>query len=385
MDQGPDRVRWCLQALGDDRERRGGVLEDADVHRLVSQLALDPNETRLVWLEVSKLDLVTHKSEPLSNAASAGNGSAATDAVDDLLGDIGLLPLLSASEEIRLAREWRSARQVMEEADCSGGPWELKAVVERGKTARERLICSNMKLVLWVAREYTRVTDLERDDLVQMGICGLIHAADKYDPERGYRFSTYASISIRRAILRELSTGGRTIRLPPHIIKQLARLSKCRRSSRARLGRSPTVRELAAETGFTQAQVHFLMAVKSDAVSYDAPPGEADDRRDGGPPARPDSTPDPSIALEKQEERRILRQTITALDGRSQSIVRHRLSLDGETFMTLKELGTMLGLTRERVRQLELKALNTLTLECRRLSGEMDPATDTPEEHHDAE
>jgi RNA polymerase primary sigma factor len=369
MSQGPSRVEWCLRALEDDKARRGGVLEDTDVHRLISQLQLSSEDTRAVWLNVENRSLVTDRSREQQTAERVGATSRDADAVDDLLSDVGLLPFLSAEEEIRLARRWQSARKLLGDAEETPTALPLLDLIQQGLDARERLICSNLRLVLWVAREYEQVTEVRRDDLVQMGILGLIHATDKYDPELGFRFSTYASVSTKRAILRGLSEAARTIRLPPNVLKQLSSLSKSRRTLRGRLGRSPNILELAQDTGFTQSHIHFLNLVRQDAISFDAPGPGDDSGRSSGPPARASRAPDPSMLLERAEEQQLLRQTVDDLDSRSRMIVRHRLSLDGVPFLTLEQLGEVLDLTRERVRQLERKALIQVTAECRRLMG----------------
>ena len=382
MSQGPSRVEWCLRALEDDKARRGGVLEDTDVHRLISQLQLSGEDTRAVWLDVETRSLVTHRSREEQTAEKAG--TAGRDAVDDLLSDVGLLPLLSAEEEIRFARMWQSARKLLGDTEGMSTAPQLLDLIRQGQDARERLICSNLRLVLWVAREFEQVTQVRRDDLVQMGILGLIHATDKYDPELGFRFSTYASVSTKRAILRGLTEAGRTIRLPPSILKQLSRLSKARRALRGRLGRSPNTRELAQDTGFTQSHIHFLNLIRQDATSFDAPAPGDDSGRSGGPPARASSAPDPSVLLERAEEQQLLRRTVDDLDLRSQMIVRHRLALDGVPFLTLEQLGDVLDLTRERVRQLERTALTQVTAECRRLTEPECVPTGLPEEPPDA-
>jgi RNA polymerase primary sigma factor len=263
---------------------------------------------------------------------------------------------------------WQSARKLLDDTEETSTAPQLLDLIQRGLDARERLICSNLRLVLWVAREYEKVTEVRRDDLMQMGILGLIHATDKYDPELGFRFSTYASVSTKRAILRGLTQAGRTIRLPPKILKQLSKLSKSRRALRGRLGRSPSVHELAQDTGFTQSHIHFLIIIRQDAISFDTPlPGD-ESGRSSGPPARVSRAPDPSVLLERAEEQQLLRQTIDDLDLRSQIIIRHRLAIDGMPFLTLEQLGHLLDLTKERVRQLERKALMYVTAECRRLT-----------------
>jgi RNA polymerase primary sigma factor len=265
-------------------------------------------------------------------------GFADTDGPDSLklfLDQVGRRPLLSAAEEVTLAKR-----------------------VERGDPeAKRRLIESNLRLVVAVAKHY-RNLGVPLADLVQEGALGLMRAVDGFDYRRGYKFSTYAIWWIRQAIRRAVSNGARTIRVPVHVVERRRQLTKAASRLETALGRRPTRAELAVATHIPLAKVDEALDAPSVGVSLNILVGddEATELVELVPDPR---IPDPAVAFEREATRRCVRQALVLLPEREREIVVRHFGLDGPP-RTLEEIGRELGLTRERVRQLELHALADL-------------------------
>jgi RNA polymerase primary sigma factor len=225
------------------------------------------------------------------------------------------------------------------------------------EAAKRRLIESNLRLVMSITRNYTRA-DVPLLDLIQEGNMGLIRAVEKFDYRMGYKLSTYATWWIRQAISRALADQGRTIRLPVHVGEQVRKVLRARRQLTQKLNRDPLNVEIAAEVGVTPERVAELLELVAHPVSLETPVGDGeslyadlieDERADS-----PDTIT--SDAARAQE----LAKAIEALEPRMRQVVERRFGLDGSAPQTLEELGIELGITRERVRQLESKALREL-------------------------
>mgnify|MGYP001773453910 CR=1 FL=1 len=259
------------------------------------------------------------------------------DAVQKYLIEIGRYPLLSPEEERELA-------QRMSKGD---------------KEARERLIKSNLRLVVSIAKKYIgRSRGLTFMDLIQHGTLGLLKAVDRFDWRKGFKFSTYATWWIRQAINRALADEARTIRIPVHIVEALYRMNKVKKRLEAILNRQPTPEELAAEMNLPLSKVQVLLKYTSDVASLEAPVSEEMEA-----PVKdiiPDET---SISTEKYAELQLLREKlkelIKDLPPREQKVLELRYGLSGPTH-TLDEIGKIFGITRERVRQIEIKAIQML-------------------------
>jgi RNA polymerase primary sigma factor len=248
---------------------------------------------------------------------------------------IGDGPLLTPAEERELARR-------KDEGD---------------EEAKKKLIESNLRLVMSITRNYT-TAGVPLLDLIQEGNLGLIRAVEKFDYKLGYKLSTYATWWIRQAVTRALADQGRTIRLPVHVADQVRRLMRARRQLAQKLNREPTQQELAKESGFTDKRVQELLDLVEDPVSLETPVGDGEsmyaDLIEDVHSERPDES------TSKKLRRRELSEALHRLNPRMRRVLSLRFGLDGEQPQTLEEVGAGLGITRERVRQLESRALREL-------------------------
>jgi RNA polymerase primary sigma factor len=248
---------------------------------------------------------------------------------------IGDGPLLTAAEERELARRKDAGDEL----------------------AKQRLIECNLRLVMSITRNYTKA-GVPLLDLIQEGNLGLIRAVEKFDWKLGYKLSTYATWWIRQAVTRALADQGRTIRLPVHVAEQARRVLRARRILTQKLNRDPTPEELAAESGLTVQRVNELLELVEDPVSLETPVGDGEsmyaDLIEDIHSERPDET------TSKKLRRNELAEAMLRLNPRMRRVLSLRFGLDGEPPQTLEEVGAGLGITRERVRQLESRALREL-------------------------
>jgi RNA polymerase primary sigma factor len=228
---------------------------------------------------------------------------------------------------------------------------------EGDEEAKSRLIECNLRLVMSITRHYTRA-GVPLLDLIQEGNLGLIRAVEKFDYTLGYKLSTYATWWIRQSVSRALAEQGRTIRLPVHVADQVRRVTRARRTLGQKLNRDPSIEEIALEADFTPAKVESLLELVQDHVSLDTPVGD-------GESVMSDLIEDVNaIAPETETSENIrsaeLAQALRRLNPRQQRVLTERFGLNGEKPKTLEEVGVILGITRERVRQLETRALREL-------------------------
>jgi RNA polymerase sigma factor (sigma-70 family) len=285
------------------------------------------------------------------------------DLVRQYLKQIAATPLLTADEEVALAKRIEAgvyaAELVRRGGDLPVGRRRaLDQVAKDGQDAKDHMVRANLRLVVSIAKKHFH-RGLPFLDLVQEGNLGLIHAVEKFDHTKGYKFSTYAVWWIRQAIERGIATHSRTVRLPVHVVESLAKLGRSERKLRLRLGREPTVRELADEAGTTADRVAELRRLSRAAISLDTPVGEDGDLRVG------DLIEDTEVlaAPEVAEYRALadeLRALVGTLPAREALIITLRYGLHNGQPCTLQEVAKRLGLTTERIRQLEKEAMAEL-------------------------
>ena len=294
-----------------------------------------------------------------------------TDLVRQYLHDIGRVDLLSPEEELLLARLVQQREQLLACRDPADPPeaatatpaWaeraglalhELRRALHRGRRAKERMIQANLRLVVAVAKKYQQ-RGLELLDLVQEGTLGLERAVERFDPTRGYRFSTYAYWWIRQGSTRAIASQSLTIRLPVHVTEKINRLKRAQRELSARLGRSPRLTELAAELGLSEEVVRHTLQRQPRPVSLDVRVGRDQDTDLGELLEDDHATPEQTLAREQLHND--LETLLEELTSREATVIRQRYGLEDDTPRTLTEIGLRLKLSRERVRQIESRAL----------------------------
>jgi RNA polymerase primary sigma factor/RNA polymerase nonessential primary-like sigma factor len=305
------------------------------------------------------------------NVTSGQHGSTReredVDLVGQYLGQIGATPLLTAAEEVELSKRIEAglyAAELLRTADAEGTEpdqprKELQALVRDGELARDHMIRANLRLVVSVARRYYRHAGLSFLDVIQDGNLGLIRAVEKFDYAKGFKFSTYATWWIRQAIERGRADRSRTVRLPVHVVEKLNRLNRIERNLATELGRDPTNEEVAAEAEMSVEQIEELHELTRSAVSLDTPIGEDGETRIGDLIEDIDVL-QPAEVAEHRELTDGLRSLVASLPPRQATIISLRFGLDDGKPHTLAEVAERVGLTRERVRQLEKHALAEL-------------------------
>lgn len=266
-------------------------------------------------------------------------GAGDDDPIRLYLREIGSIPLLKADQEIELARR-------------------IEAGGSEGAIAKRQLVRANLRLVVSIAKKYAN-RGMAFLDLIQEGNLGLIRAAEKFDHQRGYKFSTYATWWIRQAITRSIADQARTIRIPVHVVETINKLKKVTRQLQQTYGRKPTEEEIANAMEITVAKLRDIMKVAQEPVSLETPVGKEDDSRLGDFIEDQDSET-PATSITHQLLREDIIQVMAALGHRERDVLRLRFGLDDGRQRTLEEVGQLFGVTRERIRQIEAKALRKL-------------------------
>jgi len=291
------------------------------------------------------------------------NTSAMGDSVHTYLKAIGRRQLLTAEQEVDLARRIEAGMyaEYKLETERKISPQlrrDLEWVVADGLRAKAHMLEANLRLVVSVAKKYSD-RGLSLLDVVQEGNLGLIRAVEKFDYTKGFKFSTYAMWWIRQAIQRGFADSARTIRLPVHVLEMLSKLSRVERDMHQRLGREPTPEELAEEMGKTPEAVRELLRTSRQPISLDSTIGDEGETRIGDLIEDTDS-PEASDLVDRQLMATQLRRALEVLSPREEKIMAMRFGLYDGTPRTLDEIGKHLGLTRERIRQLEKESLSKL-------------------------
>ncbi len=284
------------------------------------------------------------------------------DSISLYLKEIGRVPLLTAAEEVDLAKRMEAGRDSRHRLNQEHVEWEerehLLWLVRDGRSAQEHLIKANSRLVVSVAKKYVG-RGVPFLDLIQEGNIGLIRAVKKFDYCRGYKFSTYATWWIRQAVTRAIADQGRTIRVPVHMYEQINRLTRTSRQLVQELGRDPTTEEIAEELGVTPRKVEHIMRVSQRPLSLEMPVGEEEDSYLGDFIEDEDAD-SPQDSAGRQILREVIDEIFQSLTPREVRILQLRFGLvDGYNY-TLEEVGRKFGVTRERIRQIEAQALSRL-------------------------
>ena len=264
---------------------------------------------------------------------------ASDDSVRLYLREIGKIPLLNAEEELALA----------------------KRVIEGDKRAKDKMAEANMRLVVSIAKRYSG-RGLDFLDLIQEGNTGLLRAVEKFDPDKGFKFSTYATWWIRQAITRAIADQARTIRIPVHMVETINKLLRTQRRMTQELNREPSIEELAKELEMEPEKVEYVMKIKQDITSLDAGVGRDGDDEDSVLrdfiEDEDSATPEESAASQLLKEQ--VQEILSTLSDREQKIIKMRFGLENGKSHTLEEVGQEFAVTRERIRQIEAKALAKL-------------------------
>ncbi|MFS8900765.1 RNA polymerase sigma factor RpoD [Synechococcus sp. H60.2] len=302
------------------------------------------------------------------------------DSIRVYLQEIGRIRLLRADEEIELARkiadllELERAREAVFQrmglwSDPEEVPetlWaeevkmslpEFRRRLHRGRRAKEKMVQSNLRLVVSIAKKYMN-RGLSFQDLIQEGSLGLIRAAEKFDHEKGYKFSTYATWWIRQAITRAIADQSRTIRLPVHLYETISRIKKVTKQLSQELGRRPTEEEIATRMEITIEKLRFIAKSAQLPISLETPIGKEEDSRLGDFIESEGETPEERVA--KVLLREDLESVLETLTPRERDVLKLRYGLDDGRMKTLEEIGQIFNVTRERIRQIEAKALRKL-------------------------
>ncbi len=319
-----------------------GRLDADEVALALDELDLDPAQIDAFYdaLDEEQIEVVV----PEEDAAEAENERVwetaepeiSTDTLQLFLKDIGTVPLLTAAQEVELAKR-----------------------IERGDhSAKQAMVEANLRLVVSIAKRY-RNQGLPFLDLIQEGTIGLVRAAEKFDWRKGFKFSTYATWWIRQAVARAIADKGRTIRMPVHVVEKLNKISRSERKLRGELGREPTSAEIALDLDLTLDEVEQIKRSAQTPVSLEKPVGD-EEESEFGHFLTDESEPLPDEAAEVAMRREALRSILGALSPRERQVLELRYGLDGQQPRTLDEVGRAFNVTRERIRQIEHQSLKKL-------------------------
>ena len=355
-------------------------LEDAaDALLAGSEVDTDFDDSDVLLLEgddkLGKDDKKDAKAKALASIKVGPKGVYTEDSIRVYLQEIGRIRLLRPDEEIELARKIADLLQLEElatqfESDKGHYPdtKEWAALVEMplikfrrrlmlGRRAKEKMVQSNLRLVVSIAKKYMN-RGLSFQDLIQEGSLGLIRAAEKFDHEKGYKFSTYATWWIRQAITRAIADQSRTIRLPVHLYETISRIKKTTKTLSQEFGRKPTEEEIAESMEMTIEKLRFIAKSAQLPISLETPIGKEEDSRLGDFIEADIENPEQDVA--KNLLREDLEGVLATLSPRERDVLRLRYGLDDGRMKTLEEIGQIFDVTRERIRQIEAKALRKL-------------------------
>ncbi len=342
------------------------LLEEAGV--LVQDLvAQEEDEFELANLDDeddAEGDDEEEEEDALPDAGDDLAGISVDDSIGLYLREMTRVPLLTNEEEVRLARAIERSRAAEARVKLRGdrlSPRERRhyeKIIEEGRQAREHLIKANTRLVVSIAKKYMG-RGVPFLDLIQEGNLGLMKSVEKFNYKLGFRFSTYATWWIRQTITRAIADQSRTIRVPVHMNDRIRRLYKATRELEQTLGRQPTPAEVAQELGVDSEQVEWMLKVSWRPLSLEQPIGEEEDNEFGAF-IEDENTPSPAQTVYEELLKTKIEEVLSTLTPREQRILRLRFGLVNGKCYTLEEVGQKFGLTRERIRQIEARALRRL-------------------------
>ena len=379
-----------LLALG---KKKKNILEYQEISDFFKDMNLDPEKLELVldYLEHNGIDVlkISDDDDDVDDDIlldeedevevdkidlSVPDGVSVEDPVRMYLKEIGKVPLLSADEEIELAQKMEdgavAAEKISilkgrmdnatdeEKADLKDEIKKLQKEVDFGADAKKRLAEANLRLVVSIAKRYVGRGMLFLD-LIQEGNLGLIKAVEKFDYKKGYKFSTYATWWIRQAITRAIADQARTIRIPVHMVETINKLIRVTRQLLQELGREPSPEEIAAEMNMPVERVREILKISQEPVSLETPIGEEEDSHLGDF-IKDDNVPVPADAAAFTLLKEQLEEVLGTLTEREQKVLTLRFGLEDGRARTLEEVGKEFNVTRERIRQIEAKALRKL-------------------------
>ena len=291
------------------------------------------------------------------------------DSVRLHLREIGKIPLLTGDEELELAQKVVANREELDEVQTSlkqddltpSERRKLEARAARLSRPKDKMAEANMRLVVSIAKRYSG-RGLDFLDLIQEGHTGLLRAVEKFDPDKGFKFSTYATWWIRQAITRAIADQARTIRIPVHMVETINKLLRTQRRMTQELNREPTIEELAKELEMEPEKVEYVIKIKQDISSLDAGVGRDGDDEDSvlGDFIEDEDSATPEESASNQLLKEQVQSVLSTLSEREQKIVKMRFGLENGKSHTLEEVGQEFAVTRERIRQIEAKALAKL-------------------------
>lgn len=335
---------------------------NADMIRHIESVLLEANIS-IATVEPEISSPVERKLPPARKPPTNGRTITADagDAVRMYLQEIGQVDLLTADDERRLGRairEMQRAKERVENETLSvADRREMRNVIREGEEAFEHLITANLRLVVSIARRYDG-RELQLLDLIQEGNIGLMRAAEKYDWEKGFKFSTYATWWIRQAMMRAMADQGRTIRVPSHVVELLNRLTKADRDLTVELEREPTIEELSMRTMIPVDKILELRQISSVTISLDEPVGSDDDSSTWGDKVQGNQEGDsPVEVVQKRQLIAAIASELDHLPERDRRILDKRFGISTGEPQTLDDVAKQEGVTRERIRQIEQKTL----------------------------
>ena len=381
MSTQPEKKENKLNELYEQGKAKGTMTYDEIITKL-STTDIDPDQfdTVLETLEAMGVEVIRD-----ANSAEGPQTPEAAPEIDDIdlsmpegisiddpvrmyLKEIGKVPLLSADEEINIAMRMEKgdeAKQMLESGiNADGKPLtdeekkQCQAAIDDGTQAKRLLAEANLRLVVSIAKRYVGRGMLFLD-LIQEGNLGLIKAVEKFDYRKGYKFSTYATWWIRQAITRAIADQARTIRIPVHMVETINKLIRVSRQLLQEYGREPTPEEIAKAMGISEAKVREIIKIAQEPVSLETPIGEEEDSHLGDF-IPDDDAPAPAEAASHALMREQLWDVLNTLPPREEKVLRLRFGLDDGNQRTLEEVGREFKVTRERIRQIEAKALRKL-------------------------